>query len=80
MISNKDTLFISQAIEAASKSNMKSRHGACLAISGKYMGVAENSILDSKKENWSMHAEMNVLKRCQLKGMQPNQKCNIVCC
>lgn len=72
VLSNKDSMFISHAIDAANKSNMKSRHGACLAISGKYMGVAENSVMNSKKHDWSMHAEINVLKRCQLKGMQPH--------
>lgn len=72
MVSNKESIFISHAIDAASKSNMKSRHGACLAISGKYMGVAENSVLNSKKHEVSIHAEINVLKRCQLKGMQSN--------
>tara|TARA_B100001287_G_scaffold271802_1_gene272588 strand:- start:419 stop:673 length:255 start_codon:yes stop_codon:yes gene_type:complete len=78
MISNKDMYFVSQAVNAASNSEMKSKHGASLVISGKYMGSAENSFLSGKGDDWSIHAEMNVLKRCQLKGMQQDKKCNTI--
>lgn len=70
MISNKDMVFVWQAMAAAKDSTMKYKHGASLSMSGKYMGAAKNSITESKNMDWSMHAEINVIRQCQIKGMQ----------
>lgn len=74
MISNKDMNHISSAMDAACRSSMKFRHGACVVMGGKCIAVGANSVLDAKLDSWSMHAEINALKRSchQLKGMRSN--------
>lgn len=63
VINKKHQLFLQEAAEIASKSNMQQKHGAVIVYKNKIIASGYNEICDYMNNNFSIHAEVSAISK-----------------
>jgi len=63
IINKKHQLFLQEAAEIASKSNMQQKHGAVIVYKNKIIASGYNEICDYMNNNFSIHAEVSAISK-----------------